>query len=289
MRYLASHERAVRGTFDFPIELYYVDKTHPRYEMPFHWHMEHELILVLHGSLQLSINGYPHTLHEGDCILIADGSIHGGTPHDCIYECVVFDLERFLPVASKCGQRLAELRTGGVRLEGFFPANSTAATFVSKLFESMETETSGYEFTTTGLLWLLLGEIFAHRLYHNSSNETLRQARRTEAVKKVLRRIRTDYAEPISLDSLAKEADLDPKYLCRIFRQITGRTPIDYLNYYRVECAAELLCLCEDSITDIALRCGFGDVSYFSRVFRRLKNEAPGEYRRAHKRFVSVL
>ena len=34
MRYLASHEHAVRGTFDFPIELYYVDQNHPRYEMP---------------------------------------------------------------------------------------------------------------------------------------------------------------------------------------------------------------------------------------------------------------
>lgn len=76
MRYLASHERAVRGTFDFPIELYYVDKHHPRYEMPFHWHMEHELIMVLHGALHLSINGEACTLHEGDCLLIADGSIY---------------------------------------------------------------------------------------------------------------------------------------------------------------------------------------------------------------------
>lgn len=40
MKYLASHEDTTRGTSDFPIELYYVDRTHPRYEMPFHWHME---------------------------------------------------------------------------------------------------------------------------------------------------------------------------------------------------------------------------------------------------------
>ena len=37
MKFLASHESSTRGTFDFPIELYYVDKMHPRYEMPFHW------------------------------------------------------------------------------------------------------------------------------------------------------------------------------------------------------------------------------------------------------------
>ena len=34
MRYLASHENTTRGTSDFPLELYYVDMLHPRYEMP---------------------------------------------------------------------------------------------------------------------------------------------------------------------------------------------------------------------------------------------------------------
>ena len=51
MKFLASHESSTRGTFDFPIELYYVDKMHPRYEMPFHWHMEFELMLVLSGEM----------------------------------------------------------------------------------------------------------------------------------------------------------------------------------------------------------------------------------------------
>lgn len=283
MRYLANHERAVRGTFDFPIELYYVDKNHPRYEMPFHWHMEHELILVLQGVLQLSVNGTPCTLAEGDCLLIADGSIHGGTPQNCIYECVVLDLERFLPMASKCGQRLAQIRAGGARLEGRFAAGTRAAELTSRLFEAMETEGPGYEFTTTGLLWQLLGEIMARRLYHTDTAGTLRQERRTLAVKKVLQRIRADYSEPLTLDDLAREAGLAPRYLCRLFRQVTGRTPIDYLNYYRIECAAELLCTTPDSITDIALQCGFGDVSYFSRVFRHLKEQSPGEYRQAHR------
>ena len=56
MKFLASHESSTRGTFDFPIELYYVDKMHPRYEMPFHWHMEFELMLVLSGEFSLLID-----------------------------------------------------------------------------------------------------------------------------------------------------------------------------------------------------------------------------------------
>ena len=48
-------EKKSRGTFDFPIELHHVTKEHPRYQMPFHWHMDYELIRVLKGSLVLSL------------------------------------------------------------------------------------------------------------------------------------------------------------------------------------------------------------------------------------------
>ena len=64
MKFLASHESSTRGTFDFPIELYYVDKMHPRYEMPFHWHMEFELMLVLSGEFSLLIDGRSYLLQD---------------------------------------------------------------------------------------------------------------------------------------------------------------------------------------------------------------------------------
>lgn len=65
MKFLASHESSTRGTFDFPIELYYVDKMHPRYEMPFHWHMEFELMLVLSGEFSLLIDGRSYLYTRG--------------------------------------------------------------------------------------------------------------------------------------------------------------------------------------------------------------------------------
>ena len=68
--FLASHENTARGTSGFPIELYYVDRSHPRYEMPFHWHLEHEIMLVLSGSFSLSVDGKTKTLHKGDTAII---------------------------------------------------------------------------------------------------------------------------------------------------------------------------------------------------------------------------
>ena len=65
MRYTGYQENKSRGTFGFPIQLYYVDVNHPQYEMPFHWHMECELILVLAGKFRLSVNGVNYTLEGG--------------------------------------------------------------------------------------------------------------------------------------------------------------------------------------------------------------------------------
>ena len=71
MRYLASHENTTRGTSDFPLELYYVDMLHPRYEMPFHWHMECELLLVLQGEFTLLTDGQSYTLHPGNSAFLS--------------------------------------------------------------------------------------------------------------------------------------------------------------------------------------------------------------------------
>jgi len=83
MKFLASHESSTRGTFDFPIELYYVDKMHPRYEMPFHWHMEFELMLVLSGEFSLLIDGrsYPKKSKTKSAMsAIKCGSLAGSLP-----------------------------------------------------------------------------------------------------------------------------------------------------------------------------------------------------------------
>ena len=279
MRYLAFHERMVRGTFDFPIELYYVDALHPRYEMPFHWHMECELILILEGGFSLSVDGEAVCAGPGDCVFVPSGAVHGGTPHNCVYECVVFDMDRFLQDRSVCRQKYAAVLGDSARIHTLLPAGGPAAQVVDALFENMEKEQPGYEFLTTGLLWQLIGIVLRHRLYAADSGEAPHPWRHADQMKSVLRRIRRDYAAPLTLDELAAEAGLAPKYLCRVFRQVTGRTPIDYLNYYRIECAAELLCTTTDSITVVALSCGFNDPSYFSRMFRRQKRVSAHVYR----------
>lgn len=278
MNYLAFHESKTRGTFDFPIEFHYVEPPHPRYQMPFHWHMEHEVILVLEGTFTLSLDTVTYEMQPGDAVLIPDGVIHGGTPHGCVYECVVFDFARFLQENAVGRMAQGGLLNAAAQTQHFFAAGSPASRILDALFEAMEKEQAGYEFVTTGLLWQLMG-VLVQTQAAEPHPAAPRRDKRAEQMKKALRRIRRDYTEPLTLDDLSAEAGMAPKYFCRAFRQITGRTPIDYLNYYRVECAGERLCVTDESVTDIALSCGFNDLSYFTRTFRKYKGVCAKQYR----------
>lgn len=283
MRYLASHENTTRGTSDFPLELYYVDMTHPRYEMPFHWHIEYELLLVLQGDFALMVDGQSYTLHAGDAAFLSSGAVHGGIPSDCVYECLVFDLNRLLEnYGGLFRQKYADLFDPETQISVLHTAGTPCCRLISDIFSAMKHKKNGYEFFTIGMLWQLFGQILAEHSYTVTAPSARRSAQDAAQIKQVLNFIRKHYDSRLTLSDLADVLGISPEHFCRIFHAVTGKSPIDYLNYYRVECACELLCTSSDSITEIAYSCGFRDLSYFNRIFHRYKNISPGRYRKQH-------
>ena len=106
MKYINYREERNHGTIDFPIEFYHVTPNHPRYEMSYHWHIEYELIRVLKGKLLMSIGENEFTAVAGDLIFIKGGLLHGGIPKDCVYECLVFNLESLMAVNHDSGNAI---------------------------------------------------------------------------------------------------------------------------------------------------------------------------------------
>ena len=278
MNYSELYENKKRGSFDFPIELYYVDENAPRYQMPLHWHLEYELITVLQGSFEIYLDGEISTLHQGDCAWIGDGVVHGGTPVNCIYECVVFDLGTLLHDTPVCKRSAAEFLASKNGFTSILKKGTFSAKLADKIFETMEKEQCGYEWTTVGLMWQLMGNLLSQSVNRPQLEVTGRV--QINRLKNVLTYIRDHYDSTITLEELAQVAGMSPRYFCRAFSQITGKTPIAYLNYYRIELAGEKLLMTNDKITDIALSCGFNDMSYFSKLFTREKGLTPSAYRK---------
>ncbi len=79
---------------------------------------------------------------------------------------------------------------------------------------------------------------------------------------------------------VARSLDMTQEYVCRLFKQATGRPPMEYYQYRRIQQGARRLLLPEASVTEIAHELGFCDASHFSRQFRRYMGKEPREYRK---------
>ncbi|XTR39077.1 helix-turn-helix domain-containing protein [Paraclostridium tenue] len=283
MKYFDYKEQKQHGTFDFPIAFYHVTPAHPRYNMPYHWHTECEIIRILEGEFSLIINDEKILATKGDVIFIHDGMFHGGTPNNCIYECIVFDIKILLKQNHACTKQIQDIINQkkiigpliSTDIEGLKPCCDI-------LFESMRSMKTGYEFLTQGSLYYLIGLVLRFNLYKNKNKTTKITQEKTLHFKNVLSLIESEYQSPLTLDDLSKAAGMTPKYFCRFFSEMTNKTPIEYLNYYRIEIACEQLLTTNYSITEIALNCGFNDVSYFIKMFKKHRGITPKQYIKQH-------
>ncbi len=98
--------------------------------------------------------------------------------------------------------------------------------------------------------------------------------------RKAMAYIHQHYAAQITREGLARHVNASDGHLARCFRQETGLSPMAYLNRYRVHQAQARLAGSQQSVTAIALACGFSDVNYFSRVFHQETGMTPLAYRK---------
>lgn len=270
------HESLQRGSPDFPLEYYLLNNQHSRYEMSFHWHEEIELLRVISGKFTLSLDEQTFSLLPGDVAFISSGCLHGGTPEDAMYECIVLDLRFLLKIGDACRQYVGDILHRRIAVQPVFPTQSAPALVITPLFDALRNSVPGKEAIAAGCLLQLIGEIFHLHLYQDQV--TADDCRKVLQLKRVFELIESDYASPLSLDRLASCVHMTPKYFCRFFKQAVHRSPMDYLNYYRVEMACYALAATDCNVTEAALDAGFNDPGYFIRTFKHFKGETPGRY-----------
>lgn len=283
MRYLDYPERQVFGSQNLPCFFYAVDKTHPRYNMPFHWHPLFEILHVYEGSFQLHLNERTFLLGPGDTALIQNGITHGGTPQsdrECRYECLLIDLNAISLFSSSIRQyepKLTDLFNSSILLDGYCPASETEITeLILRMLRPFQDRDSVDALSLIGYTYLLFSAVIRRHAY--TETPLLQYSKKFEALKKMLSYIEEHYQERLDLDTLASCANLNPSYFCRYFKELTHRTPIDYLNFYRIEVACEQMVYSNRPLTEIAYDCGFTDSSYFIKVFRHYKHMSPTQY-----------
>lgn len=279
MHYLDYHEQIPHRTGDFPLDYYHVDAHFPRYRMTMHWHKETEIIRIDSGRMIFYLDDDELVAEAGDLLTVGGGVIHGGEPEDCVYECIVFDPEALTPGIESCRSALRPLMRNNIFLKkDSIDAEPGFRAAVDRLF------VLAADFSSRSIE--MLGAIFdfLHCQLNSLDSAQLRTVsertwQKAEQLKPALEYIEQHYGQHISLDTLARLTGFSPKYFCRYFRTIVHRSPIDYLNYYRIECAAHFLASADMNVAEVAVHCGFSDSSAFIKLFRKYKGTTPKQYK----------
>lgn len=281
MQTLRSKEKRKHGRADFPLAFYHVPPTHPRYSMPFHWHEEAEWIYMHDGSFTIHTDQGVFHLGEGDLLLLPKTILHGGVPEKGTYSCLVFSdrLLRTLTIARKEEDyhKNFDVFSEAVYLPLFgAPLLQRELLEFFRLLLSKEKEDELLILSSFYHLTALLRKELLQR-----KDEPLAIASRpvqSHALRDVLTYIHSNIGEDLSLEDLANRAGFSPRYFCRYFKKIIGRTPMEYVNYYRMEMAAEMLLTEDKSLKEVASDVGYQDLSHFIRLFKKYKGTTPKRF-----------
>ena len=281
MKLLEYHEKRARGSCDFPVEFHSINNQHLRYRMPFHWHQEYEIIYVTNGIFRYEIGAESGCAYPGDILFIHSGIFHAGVPQgdNDEYTCIVFDFDQLSGKGNPVNNQMLEsIMNGDVRVSTCLPKeNSEFTSIVEQLSDLMANRRPGFELNVQGLLYQLFGEIIYNCCYERNVPAVDSQAR-LNRLKNAISLIEQNYSSAITLEQLAAVAEMSPQYFCHFFKQITQFSPIEYLNRHRIEVACYHLKSGWQNMTELTYECGFNDLSYFIRVFKKITGITPKKY-----------
>lgn len=252
-----------------------------------HYHNFSELVIITRGQGIQVVNGIEYRVTAGDVFLLNGYSTHSfktrqtqshinimfaperlSLPEDNLRRIpgynIIFRLEPTLRSRTSYKHRLRLNSKDLALLESM----------VRKLNDELQAAKPGFEASALAVLLEII--VFISRKY---DSEPAGRPAALIRVGNIISRIESDYTRQWSLKELAKLAAMSPNNLLLLFNAATGSSPIDYLIKVRLRNAAESLRNGHDSISEIALVCGFRDSNYFSKKFRDIYGITPRQYR----------
>lgn len=110
----------------------------------------------------------------------------------------------------------------------------------------------------------------------------------SKAITEAKRFIMKNYNRNIQLKDVANHVFLSPNYFHKLFTQVTGITPHQYIINQKINAAKKMLLESDATITDIIINCGFSSQSYFNAIFKREVKITPNDYRKSMNRFYKT-
>lgn len=239
------------------------------YWFPSHIHKGLELVFIFSGRLDIQLGEESLSLEEGDLAVIFPGVVHNYSSHGFTdFWLTVFDPSYVHPLFRKtlktCLPEHPVLRSPEV------PPDVRQA--VDKTLEFQ-----GNAKIPVCAMWLqiILAEVFPLL----SLKKAAKKAEDMTLVSKIAAYMSKHYLEPVTLNMLAQELNLNHYYVSHLFSKNFHMTFPQYVNMLRINYAIELMQNTDLTLTQISIHSGFQTQRSFNRAFIKIKEMTPNEYR----------
>ncbi len=235
-----------------------------------HWHENLEILLVTHGELEVSLNGETVCAKSGEIVLVNSGVLHATRVCKCVTRSFCLIIDSDFCNAHSFNIEQAVFSKKFLQPELFDYLYHIKDMFINKpLF---------YEEDIMSDVIKILISLFRNNLVTDA--QSTKTTKFVDAVKSGIHFMKQQYREDISVEDISSAAGYSKYYFCHCFKELTGCTPNDYLTKYRLDHAVKLLSGTDMSIGSIAAECGFKDISYFTKVFKKYNGISPSAKRK---------
>lgn len=277
--------RPFRLPGDTPLAALLDEAFYPPYAVDgLHMHNCIELGLCVAGKGKIRTRSLERAFTAGSLLLVPRGVYHSqqneGAPLTH-WRYLLIDEDVLLRAAP--AQVLADVRMllDAARGDGLFlPQGDAHAAALVEMMLSRRREEGGMSAQEETLFVLLLLTMLS-RYARLLPEEAGAPPPAMQPIEPALLYIREHYAGEIRVGDLAKSCAMSESYFRKVFLQLTGMAPLEYVNRYRIHRAVNLLHLTRESVQNIAWRCGFSSIASFNRNFRRYAGESPSRWRSA--------
>ena len=278
-------EHIPHNAIEFPIT-YFCDElvTLPDWAGPLHWHPEFEIATAEFGVLDYQVGEHHIILKAGDSIFVNGNMLHGikqlsGDVPDPMPN-IVFSGTLIAPETSAIYQKyiLPIVQCDSLPFVVFRhsdPSNSEINCLIKDVYRQMNEKKAGYELAVQRNINRIFEFISCNFAELPKTEATRIQINNQIRLQKMLSYIYENYAELVTLEDIAKAADISRSEAGRCFRTYMGCSPVEALIQYRLQMAHRLLSERTQTLQQISYACGFNSVNYFSRQFKKKYGYAP--------------
>lgn len=249
-----------------------------------HSHPFSELFYVVHGSGTFITEGMEFSVCKNDMVIINPHVQHTEkslytTPLEYIVlgiDGLAFSFEKMASV-----QDSILMQTASGDVYKYNTQNSYVYAYLNIMLEEITKKEENYEAVCQNLLEVILLCMLRNNNLSIVQSSNILLSRECAQIKNYLD---ANYAENITLDTLASFSHMNKYYIAHAFTKYMGVSPITYLLQKRIEEGKSLLSSTSHSISQISTSLGFSSQSYFSQAFKKATGRTPVQYRNECKR-----